>query len=145
MTSKGFEAQVSGELTPEWNVVAGISRTVAAQANGAPYNSDLPTTQVRLFSTWHLPGAWRPLTVSGGFSWQNRTYSIVSTSLAGNVVYEQKPVGVAELMARYDFTPKLPLQVNVYNLFDRKYLVYLSGQGTYGERRNAMATLMYKL
>jgi outer membrane receptor for ferric coprogen and ferric-rhodotorulic acid len=144
VTSEGFEAQIAGELTPGWNMVAGISRTIATQANGTAYNPDIPTTQVRLFSTWNLPGAWSPLTIGGGYNWQNRTYTTVSTSLAGNVVYEQKPVGVAELMARYEFTPKLSAQLNINNLFDKKYLVYLSGQGTYAEGRNAMLTLNYK-
>ncbi|WP_091904749.1 TonB-dependent siderophore receptor [Chitinasiproducens palmae] len=145
VTSKGFEAQVAGEPLPGWNVVAGLSRTMAAQASGTPYNPDIPTTQFRLFTTWRLPNTWHALTVGGGFNWQNRTYTTIATSLAGNVVYEQKPVGVAELMARYEFTPKISLQINFNNIFNRKYLVYLSGQGTYGEGRNAMATLTYKL
>lgn len=145
VTSKGFEAQVSGEPVVGWNMMAGISRTLATQASGAPYNPDMPTTQIRLFTSWHLPGAWRGLTVGAGFSWQNRTYYTVSTSQAGNVMYVQKPVGVAEVMARYDFTPKVSLQLNINNLFDRKYLVYLAGQGTYAERVNAMATLTFRL
>lgn len=145
VTSRGIEAQVSGEPVTGWHMTAGIARTLATQANGAPYNTDLPTTQIRLFTAWQLPGDWQALTIGGGFHWQNRVYSTVSTTLAGKVTFVQKPVGTVALMARYAFSPKVSLQLNINNLFDRKYYSYVSVQGTYAERINAMATLTFRL
>lgn len=145
VTSRGFEAQVSGAPMEDWNVTAGISRTIARQASGAPYNTDLPTTEIRLFTTYRLPGALHALTIGAGFNWQNRVYSTITTTLAGKVMFVQKPVGIASLMARYDFTPKVSLQVNINNVFDRKYYTYVAAQGTYGNRANGMATLTFKL
>ncbi|MBB1601692.1 ferric-rhodotorulic acid/ferric-coprogen receptor FhuE [Variovorax sp. UMC13] len=143
VTSRGFEAQVSGEITPDWKLSAGLSRTVAEDAEGTAVNAWAPRTQVQLFSSYRLQGAWQALTLGGGFTWQSSTSSSFSTASA-DVVFRQKSFGLLNLMARYAFTPQLSLQLNLNNLADKKYYVNIDGQGQFGTPRSVMATLNYK-
>ncbi|RQO63787.1 ferric-rhodotorulic acid/ferric-coprogen receptor FhuE [Variovorax sp. KBW07] len=141
--SKGFEMQVSGELASGWNLSAGIARTLAREANGDRVNTAMPSTLVNVFTTYRLPGQWQQLTVGGGVNWQNRTYYRFSVDDVA-MRYTQKSLAVVSLMARYAFTPKLSLQVNVENLFNKKYYNNIDGQAYVGIPRNVVATLNYK-
>lgn len=143
VVSKGIELQVSGELAPGWQINAGIARTLGRDGNGDRINTTMPTTQATLFTTYRLPGSWQQLTIGGGVNWQNRVYYAYS---AGGVDmrYQQGSRAVVSLMARYAFTPKLSLQLNIENLFDKKYFSNIDGQAFFGTPRNAVATLSYK-
>ena len=143
VTSKGFEAQLTGELARGWNLSAGISHTLAKDAEGLSVNAWAPRTQLQLFTSYRFQGDWNQLTVGSGMQWQSTTRA--SFSLGGKQVnYAQKPFGVVSLMARYSFTPKLSLQVNLNNMFNKKHYVNVDGQGQFGVPRNAMAVLNYK-
>jgi outer membrane receptor for ferric coprogen and ferric-rhodotorulic acid len=143
VTTKGFEAQVSGELASGWNLSAGIARTLGREGSGKPINTAMPSTLINVFTTYRLPGRWQQLTLGGGVNWQNRTYYGYSV---GDVAlrYQQNSVAVVGLMARYAFNPKLTLQLNIDNLFNKKYYNNIDGQGYQGTPRNAVATLTYK-
>lgn len=57
---------------------------------------------------------------------------------------EQNPYAVADLMVRYDFTPKVSATLNVNNLFDKNYYRYIAHERAYnyyGDPRNVMLTL----
>ena len=143
VVSRGFEAQVSGELATGWNASLGVSRVISRDATNTLINTTFPATLVTLFSTYRLSGDWSGLTVGGGVNWQNRNFTTFSTN-AGDFEYAQKAFGIVNLMARYAFTPKLSLQVNVNNLFDKKYYTNIDGQGQFGTIRNLMSTLNYR-
>ncbi|THF65590.1 TonB-dependent siderophore receptor [Pseudothauera nasutitermitis] len=141
--SRGIEAEISGELLPGWNLTAGIARTLTKNPDGSAFNPYLPRTLFNAGTSWRLPGAWNRLTVGGNVRWQNATYTNLTVT-SGTYRYEQPSFAVVGLMARYEFAPQLSLQVNVNNLFDKKYWAHYSGQGTYGDPRNFYATLKYK-
>ncbi|MGF6348036.1 ferric-rhodotorulic acid/ferric-coprogen receptor FhuE [Variovorax sp. W2I14] len=142
VTSKGIELQVSGELAPGWQLNAGIARTLGRQGNGDRINTTMPTTQATLFTTYRLPGEWHRLTLGGGINWQNRAYYAYSVGDL-DLRYQQGSRAVVSLMARYAFTPKLALQLNIENIFDKKYYSNIDGQAYFGTPRNAVATLSY--
>ncbi|MET3496589.1 TonB-dependent siderophore receptor [Variovorax boronicumulans] len=143
VVSKGFEAQVSGELASGWNLGAGIARTLGRDGEGERINTAMPRTLANLFTTYRLPGRWHQLTVGGGVNWQSRTYYRFSV---GDVAmrYTQKSFAVTSLMARYAFTPKLSLQVNVENVFNKRYYSNIDGQAFAGTPRNVVATMNLK-
>lgn len=58
--------------------------------------------------------------------------------------YTQGSRAVFSLMARYAVSPQLSLQLNIENLFDKRYNVNIDGQAFAGTPRNAVATLNYK-
>jgi outer membrane receptor for ferric coprogen and ferric-rhodotorulic acid len=143
VTSKGFEAQVSGELATGWNLSAGIAHTIARDAEGLSVNAWAPRTQAQLFTSYRLPGEWSRLTVGGGLQWQSRTRASLFVG-DKELNYAQKSFGTASLMARYAFSPQLSLQLNLNNLFNKKYYVNIDGQGQFGTPRQAMAVMNYR-
>ena len=140
VVSKGFEAEVSGELAPGWNLVAGVSFAIARDAKDQRINPEMPQTRAHLFTAYRLPGAWSALTVGGGVNWQSSSYYPFDNSAP----FEQQSLTIVNVMARYAFTPKISGQININNLLDKKYYSNFAGQGQFGTPRNLMATLSYK-
>ncbi|HEY9272198.1 ferric-rhodotorulic acid/ferric-coprogen receptor FhuE [Achromobacter sp.] len=144
VTTKGIELEVSGQLAQGWNAYAGGTYYASRDAQGVSVNPERPRAVARLFTTYRLPGEWSRLTVGGGVNWQLSSYSEVS---AGDnmVTVKQKAYAIYNLMARYDFNSRLSAQLNLNNLFDKKY--YLGGVGNqvyYGEPRSVFVNLTAK-
>jgi outer membrane receptor for ferric coprogen and ferric-rhodotorulic acid len=141
--SNGFEAQVSGQLTPGWNVAGGFSRTLSTDRDGANFNPWIPRSQVRLSTSLRMPGEWSGLTVGGSVAWDSHTYYLIETANAGTVDVRQKAFTVLNLMARYELASKLTAQLNLDNLLDETYRTSL-WQIAYGTPRSALLTLSYR-
>ncbi len=144
VTTKGVELEVSGMLAPGWNAYAGGTYYTSRDAEGVSVNTERPRAMAKLFTTYRLPGDWSKLTVGGGVNWQISTYSQVSAG-SDTVTAKQKAYAIYNLMARYDFSSALSAQLNVNNLFDKKY--YLGGvasQVYYGEPRSVFVNLTAK-
>lgn len=145
-TSKGFEVEVTGELTPNWHLAAGYTHFRAKDADGADVNSLYPRRLLRLFTTYRLPGAWSGLTVGGGMNWQGKTHTYAQNPLGVVEKVEQNGYPLISLMARYEFTKQLTGQINFNNLFDKRYYDMFAAysQFTYGAPRNVTVNLKYK-
>ncbi|VFR16852.1 Putative OMR family iron-siderophore receptor precursor [plant metagenome] len=143
ITSEGFELQASGEITPGLQVSAGFSRALVRDVDGSRYNPYRPQNLAHLFTTYLVPGTSSKLTVGGGVQWRSGVY-YARTLNGAQARVEQGSVLLASLMAHYRFTPNLSTQLNVSNLFDKRY-VDLSGdgQGFYGAPRRVMMTARY--
>ncbi len=143
-TSRGVEFELSGEAARGWQVFFGATQFAARDASGKDVNTELPRTLLRLFTTYQLPGAWNKLTVGGGVNWQSRVY--YDGVGPNGERQEQSAYAVANLMARYQFTPQLSAQLNVNNVFDKKYqrAVNWYGQGIWGTPAEVMLTVRYK-
>ncbi|MDQ8037189.1 MAG: TonB-dependent siderophore receptor [Pedobacter sp.] len=145
-TSKGFELEVSGELSADWRATLGYTQFTASDAAGDDVNTLYPRKLLRLFSTYQLPGALDKLTVGGGVNWQETIYTL-ATNPAGNPErINQKAYALLNLMARYDISPQLAAQLNVSNATDETYFDVFDAYGalTYGEPRNITASVKYK-
>lgn len=143
-TSKGVEFELSGALTEDWNAFFFVTHYSVRDSEDKNVNTQLPRDMARLFTTYRLPGDWNQLTVGGGANWQSRIY-YDGVGPQGQR-QEQSSYLLASLMARYDFTPEISGQLNVNNLFDKKYQTAVNwyGQGVWGAPRNLMASLSYK-
>ncbi|KJZ51020.1 TonB-dependent siderophore receptor [Pseudomonas marginalis] len=149
-TTKGFEAELSGEVLDGWNLSAGYTYQQTRDANdGYVYSSVLQTTTpqqvVRLFSTYRLPGALENVTVGGGVNWQSEFFGNVfqpdpndTVNFGHNARITQDSYYLVDVMARYRFNEHLSTTLNVKNLFDKKYYTGLGnfGTGFYGEPRS---------
>jgi outer membrane receptor for ferric coprogen and ferric-rhodotorulic acid len=141
--SRGIEAEVAGEPLPGLNLTAGISRTLAKNPDGSVFSPYLPKTLFKAGTSWRLPSAWHRLTVGGNVRWQNPTSADITVA-SGTYRYEHSSFAVVGLMARYEVSRQLSVQLNANNIFDKKYWAYYSSQGTYGDPRNLLVTLNYK-
>jgi len=145
-TSKGFELELSGQLAPGWNLSAGYSQYTLRDEDGTDVNTIYPRKLLRLFTTYRLPGAMSGLTVGGGVNWQSRTYTTAVNPLGAEQDVEQGAYSLVSLMARYEFNPKLSLQLNVDNVTDKKYYGMFNAysQINYAEPRSATLTMNYR-
>jgi len=82
------------------------------------------------------------LTVGGGVSWQSIIYDFEVPEGPLRDIYSQPGHGVVDLMARYDFSKKLSVSLNLNNAFDKIYRTSLYDH-SYGAPRNFNATLKY--
>ena len=145
-TSKGFEFDVSGELTPRWSVSAGYTQFRASDANGTDVNTIYPRKLLRLFTSYRLHGDLAGLTLGGGVNWQDKTYTDAANPLGNIERIEQDAYALVNLMARYEFSKQLSAQLNINNVFDKKYFAMFDAysQMTYGAPRNATLKMTYK-
>lgn len=144
VTSKGFEAEVSGELFKGLNASLGFSRFQARDAKDAEVNTNQPRTLVRMFATYK-PSSVQGLTVGGGVNWQSRNYTMASGP-NGLERVEQGAYALVSVLARYEINPRTSVQLNINNLMDKKYYsqVGFYNQGAWGAPRNLMATVKHK-
>ncbi|RBQ32605.1 TonB-dependent receptor [Arcobacter sp. FW59] len=142
--NRGWEFEVSGEITPNWQVQAGFSSSSLRKSNKELINT---TKTVNLFTTYQ---ATPSLTLGGGLRWHDKSSSnsIKNTyirlgreDLIGEA--KQDDYYVVDLMANYEFNKNLSLLVNLNNALNKEYKTNFETY-SYGEERNWMATLKYK-
>ena len=145
--SRGFEAELSGELARGWNATAGYAYFKAEESNGKEFNSIYPRKTLRLFTTYRFPGELSKLTVGGGVNWESRTWTTdPSAPTNTNGLIEQKAFTLVNLMARYDINDRLSAQLNLDNAFDKKHFAMFAAFNaiTYQAPRSVSATLRYR-
>lgn len=140
--SRGFEAEIMGEILPQWNVSLGYSHFKAKAANGDDVNPLIPRRQFTAFTSYRLPGALHGLTVGGGVRWQSETYAQQFTSPK----LEQEAYTLVDLMARYQLDEQWSAQLNLNNVLDKKYygLTEDAMQVYRQEPRNAQLSVKYE-
>ncbi|MDC8759690.1 TonB-dependent siderophore receptor [Janthinobacterium fluminis] len=145
--TQGYEFELSGELAPGWNMSLGWTQFTAKDAAGKAINTDHPHKMLKLFSKYRLRGEWSKLAVGGGVNWEGRSYDTLNNIRTGaEEQVGQGAYAVASLMAHYEISKQLSVQVNVNNVFDKKYYNNQIGvfkNLSYGAPRKLLATLKY--
>lgn len=131
--STGFELEVIGQLTEQWNISAGYSQFKAEDAAGIEVNTDHPRKKLNIFTTYDFANFLQGLVVGGGVNWEDSQYSG-----SGATRLDQDSYSLVSLMARYEVTEQLSVQFNVDNLFDETYYSQIGffNQYAYGTPRN---------
>ncbi|RXR00323.1 TonB-dependent siderophore receptor [Pseudoxanthomonas composti] len=140
--SQGVEFQLDGELSEQWRISLGWAQFDANDADGADVNPTSPRREGTLFTTWQTG----PLRLGGGVSWQSSFYERGVAPDGNTARLEQGSVLLGNLMARYDISQALSAQLNVRNLFDRRYYanVTYQTQWIYGDPRDVELTLSWR-
>ncbi|OZI71979.1 TonB-dependent siderophore receptor [Bordetella genomosp. 12] len=153
--SQGVEFEVQGAITPNWQVSVGYTvaiaryRKDATESNvGKLFDTDTPRHQFKLSTMYRMTGALQGWRVGGSFYRQGAIYNTGTTSGVPFRI-SQSSYTITDLVLGWQATPKLDLQLNINNLFDKKYYNALSGSvsfpsNVYGEPRNAMLTARYQ-
>ncbi|AQU84196.1 MULTISPECIES: TonB-dependent alcaligin siderophore receptor FauA [unclassified Halomonas] len=138
----GLEIELIGEIATGWNLSASYTLANAENANSERTNTSHPRQQIKLFTTYQLPGEWSGLTLGGGARWQSGTWRN-TVSPNGQVQVGQSAYAVADLMARYRFNEQLSAQLNINNVFDKDYYEQIGFYSQYwlGEPRSAIMSL----
>lgn len=146
--TRGYEFDVSGEITPNLNISGGYTRLMSVKDkdgnNVKPY---IPRQMLHLSTTYKVPYIQK-FKVGASVNWQDNIHANIDLFGVGTVRYKQDSYAVVNLMANYEINQHWNAALNVYNLADEKYLTSMMwanfGQGYYAAPRNAMATLTWK-
>lgn len=145
--SKGVELEVGGALTPSWQVMAGYTYVAAEftkdadRANiGQSYDSDLPRHQLKLSTSYRLPGELSRWRIGGNVYAQNRTKSSDDANI------QQAGYAIVGLNGSYQLDARTEIRLNINNLFDKHYyqgLGWTTGGNVFGAPRNFVVTARY--
>ena len=146
--TRGIDLELSGQLAPGWNLSTSFSHSITEDSKGVRIATAAPVNLFKLWTTYRLSGALQGLTIGGGANRQSSMHFSATPWQLGKTVYaRQDGYTVANLMARYQFNPRVALTVNVSNLFDKTYLSSLDPTfygGYFGDPRNVSATVKYQ-
>ncbi len=148
---EGFETELSGEILPGWEAVAGYAyvkteylrdrtRTGEPSGNeGKPFRSTTPEHLFKLWTNYRLPAEWAAWSVGGGVSSQSDTYNE-----SNGVRVAQGGYSIWNARIGYRLDEQWSLALNGNNLTDKTYyqrVGSVSGGNRYGEPRNWAVTL----
>lgn len=141
--TKGYELEMSGELSPGWQVQGGYTHKIVRDDNGEKISTFEPQDQFKVSTSYKLQGDLDKFTVGGGARWQNRAWqNIWNGPREQYEKFEQSDYWVVDLMTRYQISKNLSATVNLNNLFDKYYYTNIGfyNSAVYGEPRNFMVT-----
>lgn len=141
--TKGYEAEISGELSPGWQVQAGYTHKIARDAKDVKVSTWEPQDQVSFYTSYKLKGNLDKLTLGGGARWQSAGWQdVYNSGKNGYEKFTQEPYWLVDLMARYQITKSLSASVNVNNVFDKSYYTNIGFYSSAypGDPRNVMVT-----
>lgn len=144
--TKGLEFELSGQITPDWNLHAGFNHKVSKR-QGEKIATLTPENELTLYSSYQ-PTQWvEGLTLGGGARWQDKTWGQVSDPLNPNTArrHEVASYWLLDAMANYKVNEQLSVSFNVDNLLDKKYYTIFNWYSTYnwGEGRRYNLGLKY--
>ncbi|HGG8004746.1 TPA: TonB-dependent siderophore receptor [Neisseria meningitidis] len=137
---EGVETEISGAVTPKWQIHAGYSY-LHSQIKTASNSRDdgifllMPKHSANLWTTYQVTPE---LTIGGGVNAMSGITSSAGMHAGGYATFDA--------MAAYRFTPKLKLQVNADNISNRRYYARVGGANTFnipGSERSLTANLRY--
>lgn len=141
--TKGYEAEISGELAPGWQLQAGYTHKVIRDQSGTKVSTWEPEDQVNFYTTYKLTGPWDKLTLGGGARWQGEGWQLLNNRAKGTTdKFSQDPYWLVDVMARYQVTDNVSATLNVNNVFDKTYYTNIGfyNSSYYGDPRNVMLT-----
>ena len=135
VTSQGFEFDISGQVTDNFSVDFGVANFEAKDAAGAQFNTKASRTTSNLFAKYKI----EDFVVGGGLQYKSKFYTGTGSSKITQDAYT-----LANVMFGYNIDKQTKLQLNVSNLFDKKYYDGIGDNSmVYGEPRKAMISLKY--
>ena len=144
--TKGYEAEISGELARGWQLQAGYTHKIARDDNGKKVATWEPEDQVSFYTTYKLQGNLDKLTIGGGARWQSAGWQTVNNwgypGGGRSEKFTQDPYWLVDLMTRYQVTENLSATLNVNNLLDKHYYTNIGFYDSAypGDPRNVMVT-----
>ncbi|MFF7708157.1 TonB-dependent siderophore receptor [Pseudomonas sp. NPDC007930] len=148
--SRGIDAEISGSITPSWQFSAAYTLVLSqfdtdTSDDGKKFAPEQPKHLFKAATNYTLPGALHKLRVGADVYAQSETFRAVGTNGGTS---DQDAYAIFGLMAGYKFDEHWDARVNLNNLTDVKYwqgLPTAGGGGVYGDPRNVMFSLQWKM
>ncbi|WP_115717252.1 TonB-dependent siderophore receptor [Gallaecimonas mangrovi] len=141
--SKGFEAQLSGNISDQVTVLVGYNHQNVEDEDGSDARKYVPRQTLKALVSYS-PDFFDGFKVGAKARWQSATY----TDISSTVTVKQGGYGLYGLFAQYQFTPSISGKINLDNITDKTYWNSLmwgssSGQGFYGTPRSYSASISW--
>ncbi len=135
---RGWELEVSGELTPGWQIQAGYASFKNEDSDGINLDTTMPEQQFKLYTSYQ-PAVAPKLTVGASLRWQDDTH------VDGEIdpLYTIDSYFVMGANVDYALTEQLSLSLLVDNLLDEEYRVS-NYSHSYGAPLNATVSVRAK-
>ncbi|QRX82091.1 TonB-dependent siderophore receptor [Glaciimonas sp. PAMC28666] len=118
--SKGFELELTGEITKGLQASAGYTQLSITGDDGSAVRTYVPRKLFRASSTYQLPQLAQ-IKNGASLNWQGDT----QRDQGDGIVTRQASYALLNLMARYDITKHVSVSANLNNVTDKKYLTSL--------------------
>ncbi|OAM87484.1 TonB-dependent siderophore receptor [Termitidicoccus mucosus] len=141
--TRGFEAELSGQLMSGWTAHVGYTYADTKRHALDLIYVNLPDHLVRLSTQYRLPGAFKALTVGGAVNWQSKTtgYNIPHPTL-GAVTVTEDGYALVNVNLNLRLSDRVSATLTVRNLFDKTYWATID-YPNYGEPRNVILSLRW--
>ncbi len=130
---QGIELSAVGQITPAWNVTAGLARmnTKVKEGTATQTGSGINWSPKLTFTAWSTYRFDNGLTVGGGARFVDSVVrSISNTAQAATTNMLSTPdYWVFDAYLGYQVNKNVDLQLNVYNLANKKYVASLNNNG----------------
>ncbi len=135
-TATGYELELTGKLTPSWNLQAGLTQFKLVDDAGEDARTFVPRRTVRMATTYE---ARADLKLGAAL----RHQSHIST-MNGSTEIQQGGYTLLDLSAQYAWSKQLSVAVKLNNVTDKKYLTSLYWtQAYHGAPRNGSVQLRW--
>ncbi|MEI1718297.1 TonB-dependent siderophore receptor [Acinetobacter baumannii] len=132
--SEGVEFEMDGEINDQWGINFGIAN-FEAKANDVKVNTTNSRTTSNLFIKYKAD-KW---SAAAGINYKSKYYTGT-----GSARIEQDAITLANVMLSYQVDKNIKVQLNVENLFDKKYYEGIGANSmNYGTPRNATISMRY--
>ncbi|MFT4196004.1 TonB-dependent siderophore receptor [Ottowia sp.] len=142
--SQGVELEVAGEVAPGWQLGAGWTQYSARDADGENINPFHPRQHFKLFTKYQFRGDLAGLAVGGGLVWRDTApYDLTNPVTGLSERVGQPAYALVDLMASYQINRRTSVQLNIKNVFDKKYYDAAWETYTYGAPRSFTVQLKH--
>jgi len=146
---QGVELGLVGNVTKALSVSVGYSNMDSKIVKGAPTQQGgvIVFSPRNTFTSWLTYKLPLGVTVGGGMRYADTSARSSNIAAPTSNLLQAPAYWVGDAMASYDISKNWQVQLNVYNLFDRKYMQSLNNGGsryTPGADRNGLLSLNAK-
>ena len=148
--SRGLDAEATGNITDAWKINAGYTYNSskyqknenARDLKGGNASKHTPKHQMRLYTSYRLPGAAEKWTIGGGMNYQSSTSSLWGV--------EQKGYALFNADVQYKINDQFNVGLALENITNKRYFenhpTRMNGANNYlGEPRNIMLNFRWEL
>lgn len=137
---QGGEASIVGKITDKWQTMSGLSVMTSDNSTTQPANNgkELPNTPTLTWNIWTTYDVLPKLQVGGGLFYVGEYYADAANQNQIPAYY------LVNLMASYKIDDRFGFQLNLNNLFDKRYYEGSGGNVIPGAGRTAIFTGSYK-
>lgn len=146
--SRGIDLRLSGEIIPDWTLMAGYTYTNSKyldedslDSSASAFSQIAPKHLFKIWTNYQLPGEYDQWQIGAGINASSELYGG-----SGAERITQKAFLTADARIAYKVNDNVSLTLNATNIFDKKYFTPLTTyQGVaFGEGRRVSVTLHSK-